>query len=234
MLTALTHLILRRTVKKWFATDTDVRDTRRKLAGFIGRTDRLRRGWTIAPVAGSDTLHKIAPTRPLPDGAPLVLYLHGGGYIVGGLASHAAFCARLGGALGAAVLFADYRLAPEHRFPAAFEDGVEAWRRATQLATGPLFLAGDSAGGGLALAVAQAAIAQGLRAPDKIILLSPWTDLTLSGQSLSDNAETDSMLSLGILTRMRNHYVGAQEQGDARASPAVRSEWQTTARPAGL
>jgi hypothetical protein len=62
MLTALTHMILRRTVKKWFATDKDVRDTRRKLAGFIGRTDRLRRGWTIAPVAGSDSLHKIAPT----------------------------------------------------------------------------------------------------------------------------------------------------------------------------
>jgi acetyl esterase/lipase len=221
MMTALTHAILRRTVKRWFDTDTDVTATRRKLAAFIARTDRMRRGWAAAPAgtAGGGALHLIAPKRGLPDDAPLVLYLHGGGYIVGGLASHAPFCARLGHALGARVLFADYRLAPEHPFPAAFEDGLAAWQEAAAMARGKLYLAGDSAGGGLALAVAHAAIAQGMRAPDRLILLSPWADLTLSGKSLSANAATDSMLSMKILTHMRDLYLDGQEPGDKRNSP---------------
>ncbi len=217
MLTAFTDFLLRRTVKRWFANDTDVRDTRRKLDRFIGVTDRLNSAWKIKPAASG--LFVIAPTEPLPDDAPLVVYMHGGGYIVGGLASHAAFCARLGKALGARILFVDYRLAPEHPFPAAFDDGLAAWRAATGMAAGKLYLAGDSAGGGLALAVAQAAIAQGLRAPDKIILLSPWTDLTLIGASLTANAATDSMLSVPIVDKMRTLYLAGHDPADVRASP---------------
>ena len=221
MITALTHMILRRTVKRWFNTDTDVTETRRKLAAFIARTDRLQRGWAVTPAgtAGGATLHMLAPKKPPPADAPLIVYFHGGGYIVGGLASHAPFCARLGRAVGGRVLFVEYRLAPEHPFPAAFEDGVAAWAEAVRLASGQIVLAGDSAGGGLALAVAQAAIAQGTRPPDRLILLSPWADLTLSGESMSANAATDSMLSMKILARMRNLYLGAREPGDRRDSP---------------
>jgi acetyl esterase/lipase len=217
MLTAITHALLRRTVKRWFDADADVADTRRKLDRFIGLTDRLPGGWAVTPAGPG--LHLIAAKKPLPDTAPLTVYCHGGGYMVGGLASHAAFCARLGRALGGPVLFVDYRLAPENPFPAAFEDGFAAWRHAATLAQGKLYLAGDSAGGGLALAVAQAAIATGLRAPDKLILLSPWTDLTLSGRSLSDNAASDSMLSMKIVTKMRNIYLAGREPGDRRDSP---------------
>jgi monoterpene epsilon-lactone hydrolase len=233
MLTRLTHFILRRTVKRWFDSDTDVRETRRKLDAFIGRTDRLRRGWVVTaqgaatgaaqeaagPQQAGSGLHMIAPKQGVAEDAPLIVYLHGGGYMVGGLASHAAFCSRLGHALGGRVLFVDYRLAPEHPFPAAFEDGVAAWQAAIGLAGGRLYIAGDSAGGGLALAVAQAALAGGLRAPDGLILLSPWTDLTLSGKSLSDNAATDSMLSRKILTKMRDLYLAGGEPGDRRDSP---------------
>jgi acetyl esterase/lipase len=219
MMNLITNMILRRTVKRWFDRDTDVQDTRRKLAAFIARTDKLRRGWTVTALPNAPGLHMIAPDRALPPDAPLVLYLHGGGYIVGGLPSHAPFCARLGHALGARVLFADYRLAPEHRFPAAFEDGLAAWAEAARLATGRLLIAGDSAGGGLALAIAQAAIAQGMRAPDRLILLSPWVDMTLSGKSLSLNAATDAMLSMKILTRMRDYYLHGAEPGDRRDSP---------------
>jgi acetyl esterase/lipase len=217
MLTAFTDFLLRRTVKRWFANDADVRNTRRKLARFIGLTDRLSSAWKITPAGPG--LFIIAPTDTHPGDAPLVVYMHGGGYIVGGLPSHAAFCARLGKALGARILFADYRLAPEHPFPAAFDDGLAAWRAATGMATGQLYLAGDSAGGGLALAVAQAAIAQGLRAPDKIILLSPWTDLTLTGESLAATAATDSMLSVPIVDKMRTLYLAGHDPADARASP---------------
>jgi acetyl esterase/lipase len=173
----------------------------------------------VSAVAGAAGLHLVEPTQALPADAPLVVYCHGGGYIVGGLASHAPFCSRLGSALRARVLFVDYRLAPEHPFPAAFEDGLAAWARAIGMAGGKVFLAGDSAGGGLALAVAQAAIARELRAPDGLILFSPWSDLTLSGKSLSANAATDAMLSMKILTRMRDYYLAGQEPGGKRDSP---------------
>ena len=221
MITAITNLLLRRTVRQWFDNDTDVTETRRKLAGFMGWTDRMPGGGVATPAgtAGGASLHMVAPKKALPENAPLVVYFHGGGYIVGGPASHLPFCARLGRAVGARVLFVDYRLAPEHPFPAAFEDGVAAWNEAERLAGGEVYLAGDSAGGGLALAVAQAAIAAGARTPDRLILISPWVDLTLSGKSLAANATTDSMLSMKILTRMRDLYLGGREPGDKRDSP---------------
>jgi acetyl esterase/lipase len=221
MINALTNMLLRRTVRRWFENDADVAETRRKLTRFIGLTDRMRGGWAVrgGGLGGGAALHLVAPTAALPADAPLIVYFHGGGYIVGGLASHAPFCARLGHAAGATVLFVDYRLAPEHPFPAAFEDGVAAWAEAVRLAQGKIFIAGDSAGGGLALAVAQAAMAAGARAPDGLILLSPWVDLTLSGKSLASNAATDSMLSRKILTRMRDHYLADREAGDRRDSP---------------
>jgi acetyl esterase/lipase len=221
VLTAATNMLLRRTVRRWFDLEPDVATVRRKLDAFIGRIDALPHGYSAAPVgqAGGATLHLIAPARGLAADAPLTLYFHGGGYIVGSPASHAAFCARLARQTGGSVLFADYRLAPEHPFPAAFEDGVAALRDAAARAGGRLFIAGDSAGGGLALAVAQAAVAQGLRQPDGLILISPWADLTLSGPSIVANAATDALLSTKILIRMRSAYLGSHDPADRRASP---------------
>jgi len=220
----MTHLLLRRTVRKWFESEPDVKVMRHKLDRFVGSIDGMSGGWRAVPegAAGGGQLHLIV-REGLAANAPLILYFHGGGYIVGGLASHGGFCSRLGRAVGGRVLFADYRLAPEHHFPAAVEDGLVALRHAATIAAGRLFIAGDSAGGGLALAVTQAAIAQsgadGLRVPDGLILISPWTDLTLSGPSMVENAASDSMLSTRILTRMRAAYLGPQEPADRRASP---------------
>ena len=222
MLTAVTHALLRRTVKRWFAQEPSVPEIRRKLDGFVTSIDSMARSYHAVEAghAGGAQLFMIEPKRrpPGPE-SPLVLYFHGGGYIVGGLASHGAFCARLAQKIGGRVLFADYRLAPEHPFPAAIEDGIAAFQHATELAHGKLILAGDSAGGGLALATAQAATAQGLKLPDKLILLSPWVDLTLSGGSMVSNAATDSLLNTKILTRMRGLYMGKHEPADRRASP---------------
>jgi acetyl esterase/lipase len=221
MLTAVMNMLLRRTVRRWFDTEPDLKTVRRKLDALIGRTDPLssRYACTPAGMAGGATLHLIAPKRPSPPGAPLTLYFHGGGYIVGSLASHGAFCGRLANRIGGAVLFADYRLAPEHRFPAAFEDGVAAYHAALAQSTGKLFVAGDSAGGGLAITVAQAARAQGLREPDGLILFSPWADLTLSAPSMVSNAATDVMLSTKILIRMRSAYLNMHDPADRHASP---------------
>ncbi len=221
MITTLTHILLRRTVRRWFEQEPSPAVIRTKLDGFIGGIDKMSGAYRATPVgaAGGAALHLIAPAKGVAEDAPLVLYFHGGGYIVGGLTSHGAFCARVARAAGGRVLFADYRLAPEHPFPAAFEDGLAAYRHAAEIAPGKLFIAGDSAGGGLALAVAHAAMAAELRAPNGIILMSPWTDLTLSGSSMISNAASDSMLSMKILTRMRGYYLGLTEPGDRRASP---------------
>jgi acetyl esterase/lipase len=226
VLTAITHALLRRTVRRWFESEPDYPTLRGKLNRFVGMLDAMPGGWQAAPVgtAAGATLYAIQPqANPPPDTAPLVLYFHGGGYIAGGLPTHGAFCARLAKSIGGRVLFAYYRLAPEHPFPAAVDDGIAALRHAGMLAKGPLFIAGDSAGGGLALAVTQYAIAhaaeESLRVPDGLVLLSPWTDLTLSGASMVSNGASDSMLSMKILARMRAAYLAAQEPADRRASP---------------
>ena len=208
MLTTATHMLLRRTVKQWFRNEPDFAVMRAKLDNFVARIDGLPRGWHARHAGAADgaTLYLIEPAQQtLPKAAPLVLYFHGGGYITGGLKSHGGFCARLARAVGGRVLFVDYRLAPEHTFPAALQDGLAALHEAATVAGGPLLVAGDSAGGGLALAVTQAAIASanGTRLPDALILISPWADLTLSGASMVENGLKDSLLSTKILTRMR-------------------------------
>ncbi len=221
MLTAATNMLLRFTVRRWFESEPDVPTVRRKLDALLGRIDAMAGDYTSTPAgtAGGASLYLIEPRQGVAATAPLTLYFHGGGYLVGSLASHAAFCARLARQTGGRVLFADYRLAPEHRFPAAFEDGVAALQEAAVRAGGKLFVAGDSAGGGLALAVTQAAIASGIRQPDRLILISPWVDLTLSGQSMVANAATDALLSTRILTRMRSGYLGSHDPADRHASP---------------
>jgi acetyl esterase/lipase len=89
MLTALTNFLLRLTIRRWFANDADLRDTRRKLARFVSMTDRLSSARQTTQAGPG--LFFVAPRRKLPGDAPLVVYMHGGGYIVGGLPSHAAF-----------------------------------------------------------------------------------------------------------------------------------------------
>lgn len=221
MITAILNLVLRRTVKRWFEHETRVPDLRTRVEEFIARSDRLQAGWVVEAVgqAGGAPLYRIAPSRPPGAAGPLILYFHGGGYILGGLSTHAGFCARLGRALSGEVLFADYRLAPEHPFPMAWQDGVAAYQEAVLRAAGrPVLLAGDSAGGGLALAVAHEAMSLGVP-PAGLVLISPWVDLTLSGATMVSNAATDPMLSMKILTRMRGHYLQGAEPGDRRASP---------------
>ncbi len=212
MLTQATHLLLRLTLRRWFACD-EVGPLRAKLARMQGLLDPMPRGTRITALGGG--LSWIGdPESP----GPKIVYCHGGGFIVGGLVSHGPFCARLAQASGGAVLFVDYRLAPEHPFPAAFEDAWAGWRHVADRA-GPLWLAGDSAGGGLALAIAQRAVAEGGRVPERLLLISPWTDLTLSGASLRENAASDSMLSRGILERMRGDYLQGADAADPRVSP---------------
>ena len=124
-----------------------------------------------------------------------VLYTHGGAYVYGSPSTHEVIISRLAEKSGVAVFAYDYRLAPEHPFPAALEDAVTAFDYLLQQGFGPrdIVLCGDSAGGGLALALCLYAKDHGLPLPAGIITMSPWTDVSLSGASYEENYTIDPL-----------------------------------------
>jgi len=142
-----------------------------------------------------------------------VLYLHGGGYQVGSPTSHRGLLAHLSRAAGAPVLAPEYRLAPEHPFPAALDDALAVWHA---LRTGGheaqrIAVVGDSAGGGLVLSLLLRLRAAGEELPGSVGLISPWVDLTCSSPVLAANAATDAMLDPSWLPRAAADYrAGAQ------------------------
>lgn len=150
-----------------------------------------------------------------------VLYLHGGGYVVGSAKSHAKLAAHLGHAIQAKVWLPEYRLAPEHPSPAAMEDALFVYK--TLLANGQdpnkLIIAGDSAGGGLSLLTTIAIREAGLPQPAALVLLSPWVDLSLSGESLKTHIARDAMLSPEWLQWCAKNYSGKQQVTSPSCSP---------------
>src|SRR5215469_303153 len=125
-----------------------------------------------------------------------ILYLHGGGYYFCSPRSQRAISFGLGKRTDADVFSLDYRLAPEHPFPAALEDALAAYRSLIAAGTPPsrIVVAGDSSGGGLALSLLLAARAAGYPRPAAAVLFSPWTDLAATGKSIIDNSATDALL----------------------------------------
>ena len=164
------------------------------------------------------------------DGAPLLLYFHGGGGAIGDLDSHDALCRTLANASGAVTLAVDYRLGPEHRFPAAWEDAWTAWDwvlgNAASLGADParVVLAGDSAGGGLAAALAQRAAAERGPAPVFQLLIYPALDASRDPErypSAAENAE-GYFLTGELMAWFGAQYVApAQDPGDVRLSPGL-------------
>ncbi len=152
----------------------------------------------------------------------LVVYLHGGGYCRGSAKSHGALAARIAGGLGVPVLVPEYRLAPEHPFPAAVEDAVAVCAGLTR-EPGPdgasFALAGDSAGGGLALAAMVAIRDQGGPLPTCAALLSPWVELETDRPVLRDGAGRDPVLTLEDLELSSRWYLDGHSPDDPLASP---------------
>jgi len=148
-----------------------------------------------------------------------IVYFHGGGYVLGSLDSHRPLVTRIARAARARVLSVDYRLAPEHPHPAAVEDGVAATRFALAQGVPPsgLALAGDSAGGGLTVATLVALRDGGASLPAVAACMSPWLDLTLSGESVASRAEEDVMVTPKDLRKMAAAYAAG---GDPRAPTA--------------
>ncbi len=149
----------------------------------------------------------------------VVLYFHGGGYVMGSVATHRGLTAGISRAAGARVLSVDYRLAPEHPYPAAVEDGVAAYRflREQGVAPGHLAVAGDSAGGGLTIATLLALREAGEPLPACGVCISPWVDLTQGGESMETKADEDPLVGREVLQQMADAYVA---DGDPRAPAA--------------
>lgn len=147
---------------------------------------------------------------------PVILYFHGGGYVFGSTTTHRAMLARLSSYCGLPVCLVEYRLAPEHPFPAALEDAMAAYRG---LAGRPAFLGGDSAGGGLAFALLGEIVRRGDTAPLGTFGLSPFTDLTLSGPSVVENTDRDVMLPAARIPEISQAYLNSASPKDPRVSP---------------
>jgi len=183
--------------------------------------DRAER---VFPTPADVTIdHVTAPTRPAewltPPGVrgdAVLLYLHGGGYVIGSPRSHRHLAAALARASGMRALLLDYRLAPEHPFPAALDDAVAAyaWLLAQDVDAHRLVVAGDSAGGGLTVATLLALRDQGLPLPAAGVCISPWVDLTCGGASYTSKAAIDPIVTRDGVAMMAKAYVGA---GDPKA-----------------
>ncbi|TKB47349.1 alpha/beta hydrolase [Ferrimonas sediminicola] len=142
---------------------------------------------------------------PESEDSPVILYLHGGGFIIKTPRSHGAMLARLCAHAGATGVMVDYHLAPEHPVSRAYADCLQAYRRVLEsgIAPGQVIIAGDSAGGNLALATLMRIRDLGLPPPAGAILFSPCTDLTLSGDSVLANLDADPMLCASFLAVVR-------------------------------
>ena len=170
--------------------------------------------------AGGVPAHWLA--APGTDPGRVLLFLHGGGFEFGSLRSDGELAARLGRAGGMRVLLPEYRLAPEHPFPAAIDDVLAAWRwlRADQgLSARSLAVAGDSAGGGLAVALLVAARDAGEALPAAAVLMSPTVDLTSSGASMTERVDQDPFSTPAMLRQFASDYLAGADPKTPLASP---------------
>ena len=150
----------------------------------------------------------------------VILYLHGGGYVMGSTETHAFLMQNLSRASGATVVGLDYRLAPEHPFPAAVDDACAAYRWLLERhPSSRVAVAGDSAGGGLTLALLFVLRDASAPLPAAAACLSPWTDLAATGESVRARAKNDPMVSAENLTRRAAAYLGGQDARSPLASP---------------
>lgn len=174
---------------------------------------RVPAEWVRGPRALSTAAHDPAQ--------PIVLYLHGGGYVFGSPRTHRNLISRISHVSGLPTLALDYRLPPVATLPAPIEDALAAYRALLDEGRAPerIVIAGDSAGGNLALALALHAVESGLPRPAALVLLSPWTDLSLSGASFATNALHDPFLPPIALRRAARVALDGANPTDWRSSP---------------
>jgi epsilon-lactone hydrolase len=203
---------------------------RREVAAGLDRQRRLEssphlviENRTVPASAGHDIPIRICRPQGRLAQTPVVFFIHGGGMVMGGLDGGDPLAARLSKELDALVVSVDYRLAPEHPYPAALEDALNAYRAlladTASREPGRIAVVGESAGAGLATALLVSAREQHLAMPSAGVLFSPYADLTLSGATMTTKAAVDpSFTPEAIAVRMKD-YVGAADPADPRISP---------------
>ena len=196
--------------------------------GWAERRQRLDEVGSVWPVADDVSLEAVSIDGVpgefsfVPGGDPscVLLFFHGGGYCSGSIVSHRRMVTEAGRAGGVRTLAAGFRLAPEHPFPAAYDDAFTAWQwlRRQGLAANRIVVGGDSAGGGLTLALAMRLRDAGDELPAGLWLASPWTDLTMSGATLATKDAVDPLIHKSYLEELASAYVPA---GVVRTDPRI-------------
>ena len=195
---------------------------RRARLDWIGQRYALPADVRVTPVsAGGVAAEWLDPPGIDPDAA--VLFLHGGGYISGSLDSHRHLTAELARSCGVRGLAVGYRLAPENRFPAAFEDAVAVyrWLLGSGLPASRIAVVGESAGGGLTVALLAAAVADGAPSPACAVCIAPWVDLRNGAATMHSKAAVDPLIQKPYLDELAGLYLAGASPLDPRASPLV-------------
>ena len=198
-------------------------------AGWAERRQRLDEVGSAWPVAEDVKLGAVAldgipgewSIAPGSDANRVLMFFHGGGYCSGSIASHRRMVTEAGRYAGARTLAVGYRLAPEHPFPAAFDDALVAWRflRRQGIAAARIAVGGDSAGGGLTAALINRLRASGDEQPACAWLVSPWTDLTMSGSTMASKDAADPLIHKPYLEELATAYLPATlDRKDPRVS----------------
>jgi len=198
--------------------------------GWVERRQRLDEVGSVWPVAADVQLEPVdldgVPGEwshvPGSDASRVLMFFHGGGYCSGSIRSHRRMVTEAGRSAGMKTLAVGYRLAPEHPFPAAMDDALTAWRflRKQGIAAGHVAVGGDSAGGGLAVVLTNQLRAAKEELPGCMWLVSPWTDLTMSGSTLATKDDVDPIIHKGYLGELAEAYVPpGMGRKDPRVSP---------------
>jgi acetyl esterase/lipase len=196
--------------------------------GWIERRQRLDEVGAVWPVAEDVKLVPVDAggvagewsSVPGSDASRVLLFFHGGGYCSGSIRSHRRMVSEAGRAAKVRTLAIAYRLAPEHPYPAALDDTHSAWRflRQTGIAAARIAIGGDSAGGGLTVALIDRLKAAGEELPGCAWLVSPWVDLTMSGSTITSKDAVDPLIHKTYLEELAGAYISA---GIDRADPTV-------------
>lgn len=197
--------------------------------GWTERRQRIEEVGSIWPVADDVLLEAVdcdgVPCEwslaPGSDASRVLMFFHGGGYCSGSIKSHRRMVTEAGRAAWMRTLAVDYRLAPEHPFPAAHEDAMTVWRflRRQGIAADHIAVGGDSAGGNLTVALINNLRAAGEGLPACAWLASPWTDLTMSGDTMASKDAVDPLIHKGYLEELAAAYASAIDRRDPRISP---------------
>ncbi len=210
------ELWLRFVEKPYLAWETDFARARARLERAASRLRRPPGARIVAePLGDLPALRIDGPA------SNTLLWLHGGAFCLGSPRSHAAMVAHLAKRIDACAVIPEYRLAPEHPFPAAVDDAIAAYRALLAEGVDParVVLGGDSAGGGLVFSVIGQLRGLGLPMPACVLVFSPWVDLTLSQPSLIQLAQREALLPARRVREIRDLYLAGADPADPRATP---------------